>query len=174
MKDFEMTKELLSLSLVSFITEKFISVKRLTEMFDIDEKQAASIILTLKEKGIINDYDFSSNGMPFITKEEFDSLFVSDTVKNTEKLGVDCLENLRKCFCFFDGSVNIFTLEKEEEKPLPEELKSSLKKLLAGGGYITLADIQKSLKIPYSTACRTMDYLEKESLVKKCTLYKIL
>lgn len=173
MKDFEITTNILSMSLVSFITEKFISVKRLTEMFDIDEKQSASIILTLKEKEIINDYDFSANGMPFITKEEFDSLFVSDTVKNTEKLGVDCLENLRKCFCFFDGSVNIFTLDKEE-KPLPEELKRSLKKLLAGGGYISLADIQKSLKIPYSTACRAIDYLEMESLVKKCTVYKIL
>ena len=168
MKDFEITTNILSMSLVSFITEKFISVKRLMEMFDIDEKQAASIILTLKEKGIIGDYDFSSNGMPFITKEEFNAFFGSDAIKNAEKLGVDCLENLRKCFCFFNGSVNIFTLEKEEEKQLPEELKNSLKKLIAGGGYISLADIQKLLKVPYSTACRAMDYLEKESIVKKC------
>ena len=172
MKDFEITKELLSLSLVSFITEKFISVKRLTEMFDIDEKQAASIILTLKEKGIIGDYDFGSNGMPFISQKDFDSFFVSEPIKNATKLGVDLLANLRKCFCFYSANVNIFTLEKEE-KPLSEELQSKIKDLFKNGEYLTIADVQKKLRLPYTEAYQGAEWLTEQGFVTKCTAYKI-
>lgn len=173
MEDFKITTEVLSVSLVCFVTERFVSVKRLMELFGIDEDKAKAIISALVERNIISGYDFDSDGMPFISQKDFDSFFVSEPIKNVAGLGVDLLANLRKCFCFYSANVNIFTLEKEEEKPISKELQNKLKDLFKNGEYLTIADVQKKLRLPYTEAYQGAEWLTEQGFVTKCTAYKI-
>ena len=83
-------------------------------------------------------------------------------------------KEIEKDFCFFNEKLDIFSGKIKHEEPLSDKLKEQALDLIKKQKTISSAILQKILQIGYSNACKIIDWLLEQKLIRKTNTYEVI
>lgn len=158
--------EILMIALLPCVLKKAISPDIISNDLGVDKNTAENIIRCLTEKGIIFNYNPNKKVNMLISYQNFEKTFSS--------LNGDLKKEIEKDFCLFNEKINISNGQPLSKTQLDDELKERTLNLLKSQKQVSTFFLQKNLEIGYSNACKIIDWLLEQKLIKKSTTYEIV
>ena len=160
------TKEIITYALISCSLKKVISPQIISNELSMDIKNAHKIIDELINQKLISGYDKNKKVNLLISISKFEEYF--------SFLSEEDKKSITKDFCFYNDNVNFFTGELDVEQPLNEELKNKALEFIKKENAISPASLQRKLKVGFSNACKIIDWLLEQKLIKKTNTYEVI
>ena len=158
--------DILMTALLPCILKNAISPEIIASELRTDKATAENLIICLIEKNLIFGYNSNKRVNVLISVDNFEKAF-SNLEESLKK-------EIEKEFCFFNENIDIFSGELKREESISRELKEEALALLKEGKVISTAILQKKLKIGFPNACKIIDWLLAQKLIKKTNTYEVI
>lgn len=158
--------EILMMALLPCVLKKAISPDIISNDLEVDKNTAENIINLLTEKEIIFNYNPNKKVNILMSYQNFNETFsnLEDSLK----------KEIKKEICLFNERIDIYNGQPLSKTQLDEELKERTLNLLKSQKQVSTLFLQKNLEIGYSNACKIIDWLLEQKLIKKSTTYEIV
>ena len=158
--------DIIMTSLLPCVLKNAISPDIISSDLEVDRKTAEAMLNSLIEKELIFNYNYSKKVNLLISYQKFEKTYSSlDSILKKE---------IEKDFCFFNEKIDISNGQIHPEKQLDEELKERALRLLKTQKQVNASILQKHLQIGYSNACKIIDWLLEQELIKKVNIYEVI
>lgn len=158
--------EILMIALLPCVLKKAISPDIISNDLGVDKNTAENIIRCLTEKGIIFNYNPNKKVNMLMSYQNFEKTFSS--------LNGDLKKEIEKDLCLFNEKINISNGQPLSKTQLDDELKERTLNLLKSQKQVSTFFLQKNLEIGYANACKIIDWLLEQKLIKKSTTYEVV
>ena len=153
-------------ALLPCVLKNAISPEIIASDLEVNKETAESMISGLIEKELIFNYNPSKKVNLLISYQKFEKTYSSlDSILKKE---------IKKDFCFFNEKLDIFSGKIKHEEPLSDKLKEQALDLIKKQKTISSAILQKILQIGYSNACKIIDWLLEQKLIRKTNTYEVI
>ena len=158
--------DILMMALLPCVLKNAISPEIIASDLEVDRKTAEAMLNGLIEKELIFNYNPSKKVNLLISYQKFEKTYSS--------LDSNLKKEIEKDFCFFNEKIDISNGQILPEKQLDEELKERALRLLKTQKQVNASILQKHLQIGYSNACKLLDWLLEQKLIKKTNTYEVI
>lgn len=158
--------DILMTALVPCVLKKAISPDIISNDLEVDRKTAETMLNGLIEKELIFNYNQNKKVNLLISYQDFNKTY-SSVDENTKK-------EIEKDFCFFNEKLDIFSGKIKQEETLNDSLKEQALDLIKKQQFISTTILQKILQIGYPNACKILDWLLEQKLIKKTNTYEVI
>lgn len=158
--------DILMTALLPCVLKNAISPDIISNDLEVDRKTAETMLNGLIEKELIFNYNQNKKVNLLISYQDFNKTY-SSVDENTKK-------EIEKDFCFFNEKLDIFSGKIKQEEPLNDNLKEQALDLIKKQKNISTAILQKILQIGYPNACKILDWLLEQELIKKVNIYEVI
>ena len=153
-------------ALLSCALKNAISLDIISNDLEVDRKTAEAMLNGLIEKELIFNYNYSKKVNLLISYQKFEKTYSSlESILKKE---------IEKDFCFFNEKLDIFSGKIKHEEPLSDKLKEQALDLIKNQKTISSAILQKILQIGYPNACKIIDWLLEQKLIRKTNTYEVI